>query len=187
MFQGTAILRNAYGRLVVVGIGGVLLLGLVAARRADRPVAARPAVASASVTPAPALPSPEIPHGWRTASSRSSRGAARSIRSQLEALREGDFDRAIRYQSRSLRKSFPSVEAFRRTMESSYPQFLHFRSIEIGMGCSDERGRRLMIPVTVTGEDDVQVRATYIMIQEDGRYRVESVFGGLPGEPGDIA
>ncbi len=72
-------------------------------------------------------------------------------------------------------------------LESSYPQFLRYRSLEIGEARSDARARRVMVSVTVTGEDGVTVQATYLLIKEDGKFRVESVFGGQFGEPGEVA
>jgi uncharacterized protein DUF4864 len=123
---------------------------------------------------APVLPRPE----WRPATARERQAGIASIRSQLEAFKKRDYRKAVLYQSSELRRSFPSVGAFRRMMETSYPQFTEYETVEFGEALAGPGGERLQIPVTLTGRDGVTVNATYLLILEDGAFRVEGVQGG---------
>ena len=53
----------------------------------------------------------------------------------------------------------------------------------------DPKAEQVQIRVTITGKDSVVVKFVYVMLKEDGQYKVVSVFGGAPtkSEPRDVA
>lgn len=127
--------------------------------------------------PAPAVPAPAVPAPiiWRSATGAARRDAIASIRSQLDAFRRDDYAGAMRYQSAGLRRNFPSMKAFRNMMKLHYPQFARYRNARFGPARSDLKGRRVAVPVAVTGRDGVRVGALYVMIREGDIFRVEGV------------
>lgn len=111
------------------------------------------------------------------------KAAMTSIKDQLEAFKKGDYKKAETYQSAGLRKNFATPAEFQRMMESAYPEFANYRSVTFGQAEADPHGQHVRIRVTLTGEDGVVVRATYVLVMEDKLYRVESVFGGARPVP----
>ena len=124
------------------------------------------------------------PMGMRPARPADRKAAIAAIGAQLAAFNKGDYAKAIQYQSATLRQSFASPEAFQRMMEMGYPEFIHSKSVRYGTASADANGMRVFIPVVVTGQDGVVVRAAYLMVREGKAYRVQGVLGGVkPGLP----
>ena len=122
-------------------------------------------------------------HAWRDAKPEERAAAADSIRKQLDAFRKGDYETAILYQSEGLKTYFTSAGMFRKMIETRYPQFAHYRTVEFGRARADEGGERVAIRVRLTGRDGVKVRALYMMVREGKVYRVSSVMGGDASSP----
>ncbi len=110
------------------------------------------------------------------------KAATTAIEAQLKAFKADDYARALKYQSEGLRANFDSPDDFRRMMRRSYPQFANFKSVSFGEARASKDGNALRVPVTVTGQDRVVVKAVYVMLREKGEYRVGSVFGGVQHE-----
>lgn len=129
--------------------------------------------------------------GLRAAKPEVRRAAIAAIQAQLTAFAKGDYTAAIKYQSAGLKQNFGSPDAFRQMMEGTYPEFAHYRKVVFGTVKSDISGQRVLVPVTLTGQDGVSVRAAYLMVREGKAYRVQGVAGGghrpVPIAPGDAA
>ncbi len=121
--------------------------------------------------------------GTRPANEAERKSAIASIEGQLKAFREDDYEKATKYQCLELRKGFKSSEEFRRAIKVGYPQFANYKTVMFGEAICDEKGERLHIRITLTGQDGVVVRALYLMIKEEGEYRVGGVFGGAKSAP----
>lgn len=133
--------------------------------------------------PAPELESkPESEQKkWRLASASERADIARTIRAQLEAFRRDDWSEAVSHQSDGLKTNFASTEDFRRVIESNYPQFANYRSVEfraIRIG-----GKWAMAEIALMGQDGVRVSALYQMVRENGVYKVAGVSGGTQKRP----
>lgn len=162
--------------LVVAG----LLLGLGLGYCAYEVRAAGSAVVPAVQESAKPTPDPD---GTRPANEAERKAAIASIEGQLKAFREDDYEKATKFQCLELRKGFKSSEEFRRAIKLGYPQFANYKAANFGEAICDEKGERLHIRVTLTGQDGVVVRALYLMIKEEGEYRVGGVFGGAKSAP----
>lgn len=149
--------------------------------------------AAAQTPPPRRAPAPFDPaDSGRPAKPAERKAAIASIQAQLKAFGRDDFKRAATYQSAGLQQNFPNVEEFRRMMKTSYPQFMNVKSVVFGQAVADRSGKRVAVPVTLTGKDGVTLRALYLMVLEGKNYRVEGVAGGarplvLPTGPTDIA
>jgi len=129
--------------------------------------------------------------GLRPAKPDVRRAAVAAIQAQLQAFARGDYLTAIKYQSAGLKQNFGSPDAFRQMMEGAYPEFAHYKKVKFGLVRADMAGQRVLVPVDLTGQDGVTVRAAYLMVREGKVYRVQGVVGGghrpLPIAPGDAA
>lgn len=112
-----------------------------------------------------------------------------SIENQLKAFRADDFKEAEKYQHSSLKENFGSTDEFRAMMRRGYPQVVNYKSVSFGEARCDPKAEQVQIRVTITGKDSVVVKFVYVMLKEDGQYKVVSVFGGAPtkSEPRDVA
>ena len=123
-----------------------------------------------------------------TASAAVRKAAAASITAQLKAFQENDYQKAEQYQSSNLKRNFTSVARFRQMMTTAYPEFAHYKSVRFNDARADPRSRHVWMQVTLIGQDGVTVRAVYMMVKEEGLYRVDGVMGGgrapLPVSPG---
>ena len=113
--------------------------------------------------------------GWKAADGKEKAAAQKVISDQLAAFRKDDYQSAARWQSRGLRANFPSVEAFRSAITQNYPRFAHSKSVRFERAVITLDKAHLQIETIVTGQDDVEARALYILVREEGAYRVESV------------
>ena len=100
------------------------------------------------------------------------------IESQLKAFRADDYKTAEKYQASALKENFDSTEQFRAMMRRGYPQVANYKSVTFGEARCDEKAEQVQIRVTLTGKDNVTVRMVYVMVKEEGEYKVSSVFGG---------
>ena len=164
----------------------LLALGLLVAGAFAWNLGANAAPSNSSARPKPAAKAKKpsstkaAPMVWKAATPAQRSEAAKSIRAQLDAFRADNWDKAITYQSSSLKRGFPSTNAFRQMMESSYPQFADSKTVEFGTARA--MGPLVEIRVVLTGKDGVLVGALYRMVKEGGIYRVEGVSGGLAPE-----
>jgi hypothetical protein len=115
---------------------------------------------------------------WRAATAKERAAVIRSIVAQLEAFKADRYELAARYQSRALKNKFQTVENFRHAIRETYPQFANYKTAKFGEARASKDGKLLEIPIHLTGQDGVQVRALYRMALEDGLYRVAGVEGG---------
>lgn len=106
------------------------------------------------------------------------KAAAASVKSQLEAFAKDDYAKAATYQSAGLRQNFPSVAAFRQMMTTQYPEFAHYKAVTFGAAQADAKGLHVVLPVTLTGQDGVTLKAVYLLVKEGKVYKVEGVQGG---------
>ena len=146
------------------------LLALGLAVVGPSPFAAAPSVRAAQELP--------VPPGGRKATDAERKAAAASIEGQLKAFKADDYAAAMKYQSSNLKDNFDTPEEFRRAIKQGYPQFARYKSIAYGQATADEKGDRLAIQVTLTGEDNITVRGIYLMLREKGEYKVDSVLSG---------
>lgn len=126
---------------------------------------------------------PAEPIETRAATEAEKKAAVASIEAQLKAFREDDFNKATKYQCLELRKNFESPDDFRRAIKIGYPQFANYKTVTFGEAITDTKGERLQVRITLTGQDGVVVRAIYLMLKEEGEYRVGGVFGGARTAP----
>lgn len=123
-------------------------------------------------------------HTWRNATPKEREAAIRSIMSQLEAFRRNDYARAVHYQSSWLKETYPTVEGFRQSIVTNYPQFARYQSIDVERTRANDDGAHVAVRVRLTGQDGVTVKALYMMIREGRAYRVGGVIGGTrPYQP----
>jgi len=101
-----------------------------------------------------------------------------AIGAQLAAIRAGDAGQAWFYQSRNLRRGFRSAQAFQSSISGRYPEFGHAASAYYGPVWSDPAGNHASVAVTVRGQNGKLAPAYYLLVREDGGYKVASVFGG---------
>jgi hypothetical protein len=100
-----------------------------------------------------------------------------AIRGQLDAFNRKDYRAAYRYAAPEIQEQFPLPE-FRRMVEHGYPQIARSRSASFGR--PQVHGDTVAVPVTVTGQDGVTVRVTYMMRHERDGWRVAGVDDGRP-------
>ena len=163
----------------LVGVLAVLLLAAIASWGwyfATRPPQnSGDGNATFSIRPMPRQQT--APH-WRAASAKERASAIASVVAQLDAFKADDYKRAAKYQSRGLRRNFSSVENFRGVIQGSYPQFADYKKAKFGKARASEDGFIVEIPIELTGNDGVMVRAQYSLVLEDKLYRVAGVSGG---------
>lgn len=126
----------------------------------------------------PAPTKPQI----RPATEKEKKDASAAIEAQLKAFKADDYEKASKFQHSELRKNFPSPADFRRAIRTTYPQFAAYRSVSFGEARATTDGSHLEIKIVLTGQDGVTVRATYMMVREEGEYRVAGVQGGIPAK-----
>lgn len=122
---------------------------------------------------------------WRNATAKERAAVIRSIVAQLEAFKADRYELAARYQSSGLKRKFGTIENFRKAIKGSYPQFARYKSARFGTARASRDGKLLDIPITLTGSDNVRVRALYHMALENNVFRVAGVEGGggIPAPP----
>lgn len=132
--------------------------------------------------PAPPFPmdagGPPGPQAWRVATGAGRRAALATINDQLAAIRAGDADRAWFYQSRGLRRHFSSAQAFVAMLGAQYPEFGHAASASFGPVLTSPAGNLAGVPVTVRGRNGHLALAYYMLVKEDGVYKIAGVDGG---------
>ncbi len=116
--------------------------------------------------------------GWHVAPEPERQQAMAVIGSQLAAIRAGDADRAWSYQSRGLRRNFTSSRAFVAMIGTQYPEFGHAASAAFGPVLTNPDGNLAGVAVTVRGQNGKLAPAYYMLIKEDGGYKVAGVTGG---------
>ena len=157
--KGTFMVRIRLGALIktvlVLAFGVVSFAGAVAAQESESPTF-KMSPASAAVRKA----------------------AVASVLAQLKAFARDDYAKAVQYQSANLKQNFPSVAAFKQMMTSAYPEFAHYKSAQFGDAQADTGGVHVLLPVTLTGQDGIVVKAMYILVREGRIYKVDGVAGG---------
>ncbi len=116
------------------------------------------------------------------------KAAAAAVRAQLDAFKKDDYRAAVKYQSSALKGNFPSITQFRQMITTTYPEFAHYKTVLFKDVRMDATGRHVLAQVTLTGQDGVTLNAVYMMVRENGGYKVDGVAGGgrtpLPAAPG---
>ena len=115
---------------------------------------------------------------WRAAPDKERKAALSSITNQLDAFKREDYLTASKYQSQALRHNFPDAKTFGEMIKKGYPQFARSRSVAFGAAQIDKSGKVFRVPVSVIGADGLSADALYVMILEDGLWRVSGVSGG---------
>jgi len=123
----------------------------------------------------PRIPRPKIV--WKQPSPAELKAAKTSIISQLEAFKKDDWAKASTYQSAALKGNFGSIANFQQVIEKQYPQFADYQKIDFLQ--AQASGPHIQIAVKLTGRDGVKLDAVYMMVKENGIYRVAGVGGGM--------
>lgn len=113
---------------------------------------------------------------FHVADSSTRRAVLGSIHGELDALRRGDADRAVSYQSRELRREFTRPADFLSMVAARDPEFAHSKSASFSLVWADGDGDRAGVRVTVTGKDGHSAQHFYRMVREGGVYRVAGVW-----------
>ncbi len=164
-----------------LGLSGFVLRGQIAAHPKPPPEPAGP-LGDFRPRPPSGLPrAGDHPLGWRAAAGPTRAAVTAVIGDQLAAIRAGDADRAWSYQSRGLRRNFRSAQAFRSSIADHYPEFGHSRSVSYGPVWANPSETRAGVAVTVRGQNGRSAPAYYLLVKEDGGYKVASVYGGRAG------
>jgi hypothetical protein len=159
-----------------LGLSALVLRRQIAAHPVSRTIAApgEPAGREGPVDPG----QPASLKGWHVAAAPARRAAQATVASQLAAIRAGNADGAWFYQSRSLRRNFPSAQAFVKMIARGYPEFGHAISEEFGPVWVNPAGDHAAVTVMVRGENGHLARGYYLLVREDGGYKVAAVGGG---------
>lgn len=123
----------------------------------------------------------DAPPQWKPATPAQRSAAGAAIRAQIEAFKSGQWDKAVSYQSATLKRNFTSTAAFRAMMERTYPQFIRFQNVSFGPARA--AGPYLQIAVQLAAKDGTATSAIYIMVKEKAGYRVDGVSGGALPPP----
>src|SRR5213593_3474628 len=99
--------------------------------------------------------------------------ARASALAQLEAFRQGDFDRAYTYASVVIREQF-GREAFERMVRLGYPQIAAPATVTMD-GAERAPNGSVFLFLRVRGADGVAVEAVYEMVLEAGAWKVNGV------------
>ena len=138
--------------------------------------------------PAPPEPGASLPAfqgqwqtmpGWHAASGPTRQAVLASVLGQLDAFRRGDADRAMFTEPRPAAK-LRLAAGLSGHDPPDLPEFGHCRSARFGPVGADKTARFAEVVVTVHGPDGRAARGDYLMVLEDGRYRVAGVQGGGP-------
>jgi hypothetical protein len=108
-----------------------------------------------------------------------------AIRRQLDAFNRGDYRAAYQFAAPEIQAQFP-LPAFQQMVQRGYPQIAHSRTVSFGP--SEVEEGRVVVPVTVTGQDGVVAHFLYVMEHQTSGWRIAGVegdhtFHGLPGLP----
>ena len=104
--------------------------------------------------------------------------ARASALAQLEAFRQGDFDRAYTYASVVIREQF-GREAFERMVRLGYPQIAAPATVTMD-GAERAPNGSVFLFLRVRGADGVAVEAVYEMVLEAGAWKVNGVVTPSP-------
>jgi hypothetical protein len=126
-------------------------------------------------SPVPRGPAAEAATPWRAARPAEVKEASQAIKSQLDAFKRDDFEKAAAWQSEELRQKFGSVDAFRRAIKGTYPAFVGYKSVRFGPAQSLPDGKALRIIAQLRGPKNEDFPAEYILVRESGAYRIASV------------
>jgi len=108
----------------------------------------------------------------RVAIHRSFLGPEETVRRQLEALQRSDFGQAYTYAARGIRQRF-DVSAFRTMVVREFPEFVHSSKMAVDRKEIDDNDA--VFEVSVTGAEKTILRVRYILVREDGHWRVSGV------------
>ena len=104
--------------------------------------------------------------------------AKTTIEGQLKAFKANNFIHASDFQAGGMHMQIGSPDAFRRMIMEGYPEFGNYRTVSYGNAQSSDNGEMLMVPIKLTGEDNITVMAAYLLRRENGIYKVQGVVGG---------
>lgn len=171
-------------RSILLAVVGSLLVGGLAGSQSWASSGARPVLFQGKdKEKEPAEPK------LRDATEAERKAVMTAIENQLKAFRSDDYKEAEKYQHSSLKENFASPDEFRAMMRRGYPQVTNYKAVSFGEARCDEKAEQVQIKVTITGKDGVIVKFIYVMLKEDGLYKVIGVFNNGPSksEPRDVA
>jgi len=151
--------------VVVVGLGANVLRTAISRSQAE-------------YHPPPSQVQTQDADKWLPASATTKSAAEKSIIGQLDAFNHNDYVLATTYQAASLRGNFRTPEDFKRMIQRGYPQFAHYKTVLFGHATASAAGGMVAVPVILTGQDGVNVSATYYMHRQNGDFKVSGVMGG---------
>jgi hypothetical protein len=106
------------------------------------------------------------------------------VTKQLVAFRTGDAAGAYAFTARGLREKF-SPEQFMAMVGHAYPAIAHNARAEFGLSSDD--GARAMLPVCVFTADGGATSYRYLLVREEGAWRVSAVVRSNASPPGNEA
>ncbi len=118
--------------------------------------------------------------GWRPATPAVSTLAHAVVSGQVAAVQAGDGPKVWGYQSRSLRRRFTTPSQLMQIIAGQYPEFIHPRSVTYEPVFTDKSGQAAVAAVLLEDGNGNQVRDDYLLVREDGQFKV----GGVQRRPG---
>ena len=96
------------------------------------------------------------------------------IRQQLDAFNREDYDTAYLFASRHIQTKFSKRE-FEQMVKDGYPQIARAKRAAFDTISFSETENRAMATVMVTGLDRITITASYRMVREDGKWKIDGV------------
>jgi hypothetical protein len=104
------------------------------------------------------------------------------VTKQLAAFRAGDAAGAYAFTAQGLREKF-SREQFMAMVGRAYPAIAHNARAEFGLALDD--GKQAVLPVDIFTADGRGTSYRYLLVREEGAWRISSVFENKTPPPGN--
>jgi len=121
--------------------------------------------------------SPDRPE-WQLALASDKKAASETIVAQLNAFDRNDYDAAAALQAPGEVRSSHEPEELRRLVQAFYPEFAHYKSVDIKEARANHSRNEMIVHIVLTGKDNYTVNAFYYIVVIGGRYLVGGVNGG---------
>ena len=121
--------------------------------------------------------SPDRPE-WQLALASDKKAASETIVAQLNAFDRNDYDAAAALQAPGEVRSSHEPEELRRLVQTFYPEFAHYKSVDIKEARANHSRNEMIVHIVLTGKDNYTVNAFYYIVVIGGRYLVGGVNGG---------
>lgn len=119
----------------------------------------------------------------KPASAAEKNAAIKSIRGQLHAFDIGDWKGAVAFQSSGLKTNFATPGEFGAMIQRAYPAFIKARRVDFGPALSS--GPMLQMQVRLSPRQGEPMVVVYMLVKENGQYRISGVQGGIAEPPGN--